>query len=55
MLDYTPLEPDIQIVKKSPVEQRKLRDFSQTLLDNLQEANRANNDIRRMKLLIETL
>lgn len=55
MLDYTPPEPQIQIVKTSPEKEKTLRDFSQVFLNKLQEADRANNDFRRMELLIETI
>lgn len=55
MLDYIPSEPEIQIVKISPEKEKTLRDFSQAFLNKLQEADRANNDFRRMKLLIETI
>ncbi|EKD29621.1 MAG: hypothetical protein ACD_78C00334G0004 [uncultured bacterium (gcode 4)] len=55
MLDYTPSDPQIQIVKISPEKEKALRDFSQIFLEKINEADRANSDFRRMKLFIETL
>lgn len=55
MLDYLPSEPYVEIAKRNPEQEKKLRDFSQVFLNKLQEADRANNDFRHMELLIETL
>lgn len=55
MLDYTSSEPQIQIVKISPEKEKALRDFSQVFLEKMNDADRANNDFRRMELLVETI